>query len=400
MQDRETALKEQENAREWQAIAYGDHPATWAALAYYRERGWPVDANTFPERDRCENRIFAFKAGYAAALASPLSAPPQVDVVALARAYRALVEHVAEQQATPDESWRAQADSLDRMLELEAALTKAALDKAKRRALTVFDTWLRVTGAMPAGSSWVCEAESCIEDAVEIGVQAAYGIHRPLGSESDAAPPQEPTGASPQAETRRDCTCLGTCRGAEGLGPRWKCALETPAPVSPVEPPSEDEDDDVPLLAPEGAMDSWSAPLRKPVPLKILSTDDFYALLRILEVLPADPFLSALQAKLSDEERRQHGNQASHLSGPEFVREIERVEALIQSRVQPPALSPVEPTPEPETCAWKFASDDSGMWETACGRFWEFNEDGPKENRVHFCFFCGKPLRLVPSEER
>lgn len=127
------------------------------------------------------------------ALASPLSAPPQVDVVALARAYRALVEHVAEQQATPDESWRAQADSLDRMLELEAALTKAALDKAKRRALTIFDTWLRVTGAIPAGSSWVCEAESCIEDAVEIGVQAAYGIHRPLESESDAAPPQEPT---------------------------------------------------------------------------------------------------------------------------------------------------------------------------------------------------------------
>ena len=60
---------------------------------------------------------------------------------------------------------------------------------------------------------------------------------------------EPPTGASPQAETRRDCTCLGTCRGAEGLGPRWKCALETPGPVSPVEPPSEDEDDDAPPLA-------------------------------------------------------------------------------------------------------------------------------------------------------
>lgn len=48
--------------------------------------------------------------------------------------------------------------------------------------------------------------------------------------------PKPTGGASPQAETRRDCTCLGTCRGAEGLGPRWKCALETPAPVSPVEP--------------------------------------------------------------------------------------------------------------------------------------------------------------------
>jgi hypothetical protein len=23
----------------------------------------------------------------------------------------------------------------------------------------------------------------------------------------------------------RDCTCLGTCRGAEGLGAGWKCAL-------------------------------------------------------------------------------------------------------------------------------------------------------------------------------
>ena len=67
---------------------------------------------------------------------------------------------------------------------------------------------------------------------------------------------------------------------------------------------------------------------------KILSTDDFYALLRILEVLPiADPFITALQSKLSDEERRQHGSRASHLSGPEFAREIERIEALIQSRV-------------------------------------------------------------------
>lgn len=68
---------------------------------------------------------------------------------------------------------------------------------------------------------------------------------------------------------------------------------------------------------------------------KILSTDDFYALLRILEVLPiADPFITALQSKLSDEERRQHGSRASHLSGPEFAREIERIEALIQSRVR------------------------------------------------------------------
>lgn len=24
----------------------------------------------------------------------------------------------------------------------------------------------------------------------------------------------------------RDCTCVGSCRGAKGLGPGWKCALD------------------------------------------------------------------------------------------------------------------------------------------------------------------------------
>ncbi len=155
-----------------------------------------------------------------------------------------------------------------------------------------------------------------------------------LASPGDA-PPQEPTGAIPQAEA------------------------------------SEDEDD-VPLA------DSWSAPLRKPVVPKILSTDDFYALLRILEVLPvADPFLTDLQSKLSDEERRQHGNRASHLSGPEFVREIERIEALIQSRLPAP-VSPVEPTTCPKcrsnTRAYRLAVADvidgrmAGM--TSCRDEW------------------------------
>lgn len=70
-----------------------------------------------------------------------------------------------------------------------------------------------------------------------------------------AAPP---VGVSPQPDTRRDCTCLGTCRGAEGLGPRWKCAIEPSACLAPVEPtpPAEDEDDDeVPVARAEGALD-------------------------------------------------------------------------------------------------------------------------------------------------
>jgi hypothetical protein len=73
MTERAQAL---EAAREWQIAAYGDSPETWAALAFYRERDWPVDVNTFPERERVADRISAFKAGYREALA--VQPPPPV----------------------------------------------------------------------------------------------------------------------------------------------------------------------------------------------------------------------------------------------------------------------------------------------------------------------------------
>lgn len=68
-----------EAAREWQAIIYGDHPETWAALAYYRERGWPVDDNTLAARARVVDMIHGFQSGYRAALEMPRPAPPQED---------------------------------------------------------------------------------------------------------------------------------------------------------------------------------------------------------------------------------------------------------------------------------------------------------------------------------
>lgn len=68
-----------EAAREWQAIVYGDHPETWAALAYYRDRGWPVDDNTWAARERVMDMIHGFKSGYRAALEMPRPAPPQED---------------------------------------------------------------------------------------------------------------------------------------------------------------------------------------------------------------------------------------------------------------------------------------------------------------------------------
>jgi hypothetical protein len=48
----------------------------------------------------------------------------------------------------------------------------------------------------------------------------------------------EPHEAGEPKDTRRDCTCLGTCKGPEGLGPRWRCVMgrEKPAPVAASEP--------------------------------------------------------------------------------------------------------------------------------------------------------------------
>lgn len=48
----------------WQVLAYGGDESAEAAFEYYRERGWPVDDNTYPNRTVCEVRLYAFIAGY------------------------------------------------------------------------------------------------------------------------------------------------------------------------------------------------------------------------------------------------------------------------------------------------------------------------------------------------
>lgn len=68
---------------------------------------------------------------------------------------------------------------------MDGVVTKGELDKAKRRALRIFDDWQRVTGALD-GTSWLWEVEGIISDAVEIGVQCALEIYEPLEAEKDA----------------------------------------------------------------------------------------------------------------------------------------------------------------------------------------------------------------------
>lgn len=55
-------------------------------------------------------------------------------------------------------------------------MTKGQIADAERRALTQFDKWNDITGALSEGSSWYYECQAVIEEAVHIGIQMAlYG---------------------------------------------------------------------------------------------------------------------------------------------------------------------------------------------------------------------------------
>ena len=44
------------------------------------------------------------------------------------------------------------------------------------------------------------------------------------------------------------------------------------------------------------------------------------------------------------------------------------------------------------TCEWR--EDSSGdFWDTACGEAFSFIADGPRENKMRFCPYCGRALK-------
>ena len=109
---------------------------------------------------------------------------------------------------------------------------------------------------------------------------------------------------------------------------------QEPTPATPDEPAFVDEDDQtIPVVTAPHDADRWGPPLRRPVPLRVLTPDDYYALQRMIDILPADPFLSSLQSRLCYDALERHGSAAGRLSGPEFVREVERVETMVRSKV-------------------------------------------------------------------
>lgn len=49
-------------------------------------------------------------------------------------------------------------------------------------------------------------------------------------------------------------------------------------------------------------------------------------------------------------------------------------------------------TTETTPCVWAY-TNEVDAWETSCGNMFEFTADGPAENRMKFCCYCGKHLQ-------
>ena len=42
-------------------------------------------------------------------------------------------------------------------------------------------------------------------------------------------------------------------------------------------------------------------------------------------------------------------------------------------------------------CVWR--EDDDGVWATSCGNLFQFDVDGPSENKFTHCPYCGAHLK-------
>jgi hypothetical protein len=52
-----------------------------------------------------------------------------------------------------------------------------------------------------------------------------------------------------------------------------------------------------------------------------------------------------------------------------------------------------------DTCLWSQDDWDSDCWNTECGEAFCITEGTPKENKMNFCVYCGKPLKERPFIE-
>ncbi|KKN21679.1 hypothetical protein LCGC14_0923070 [marine sediment metagenome] len=43
-------------------------------------------------------------------------------------------------------------------------------------------------------------------------------------------------------------------------------------------------------------------------------------------------------------------------------------------------------------CAWSNENEDYNTWQTDCGNLWQIIDGTPKDNKMRFCPYCGRPI--------
>ena len=51
-----------------------------------------------------------------------------------------------------------------------------------------------------------------------------------------------------------------------------------------------------------------------------------------------------------------------------------------------------------DICEWRQV-EEYDYYDTSCGQSFTIIEGTPKENLMHYCCYCGKPLKYVPWQE-
>lgn len=52
------------------------------------------------------------------------------------------------------------------------------------------------------------------------------------------------------------------------------------------------------------------------------------------------------------------------------------------------------PLREPPTCSWYYC-EHHDYWQTQCNNAWSLIAGTPEENKMRFCSYCGKVIRVV-----
>lgn len=55
---------------------------------------------------------------------------------------------------------------------------------------------------------------------------------------------------------------------------------------------------------------------------------------------------------------------------------------------------------EDKSCIWTLVDEDANAWETGCDNMFQFDVEGPAENKFKYCPYCGSELEEVdPTAE-